>query len=80
MIKESTHILENLFSCIDLVFASQRNLIVDSEAHPNLHPNCHHYAKFLNVKIIEELKLLQDCVLTLVICVDTNSNIVFKIH
>ena len=46
-------ILENLSSCIDLVFTFQPNLIVDSGTHPTLHPNCHHqiiYAKF-NLKI-----------------------------
>ena len=36
------HILENLSSCINLVFISQPNLIVDSGTHPSLHPNCHH--------------------------------------
>ena len=35
---------------------------------------------FLIVKIIEESNLLLDCVLALVICGNTNSNIVFKIH
>ena len=35
---------------------------------------------FLNVEIIEELNLLQDRVLALVICANTNSNIIFKIH
>ena len=35
---------------------------------------------FLVVKIIVESNLLQDCVLVLVICVNTNSNTVFKIH
>ena len=43
-IKEPTHILYNSSSCIDLIFASQPNLIIES-----LHPNCHQqliYAKF----------------------------------
>ena len=46
-------ILENSSSCIELVFKSQPNLIVNSGTHPSLHPNCHHqiiYAKF-NLKI-----------------------------
>ena len=35
---------------------------------------------FLIVKITVESNLLQDCVLALVICLNTNSNTVFKIH
>ena len=53
IINEPTQILENSSSCIDLLFTSQPNLIVDSGTHPSLYPNCHHqiiYAK-LNFKI-----------------------------
>ena len=42
------HVLENSLSCIDLIFALQPNLVVDSGLHPSLHPSCHHqivYAK-----------------------------------
>ena len=49
VIKEPTHILHNSFSCIDLIFVSQPNLIIESGVHLSLHPNCHHqliYAKF----------------------------------
>ena len=49
VIKELTHISHNSSSCIDLIFASQPNLIIESGFHPSLHPNCHHqliYAKF----------------------------------
>ena len=42
VIKEPTHILHNSSSCIDLIFASQPNLITESGVHPSLHPNCHH--------------------------------------
>ena len=35
---------------------------------------------FLIVKLIEESNSLQDCLFALVICANTNSNIVFKIH
>ena len=41
--------LGNSSSCIDLIFISQPNLIIESDAHPSLHLNCHHqivYAKF----------------------------------
>ena len=50
---ESTYVLDNSSSCIDLIFTSQPNLVVDSGVYPSLHANCHHqivYAKF-NLKI-----------------------------
>ena len=52
-INEPTHLLENSSSCIDLIFTSQPNLMMDAGVHPSLHTNCHHqivYAKF-NLKI-----------------------------
>ena len=42
VINEQTHILDNSKSCIDLIFTSQPNMIIDSGVHPSLHPNCHH--------------------------------------
>ena len=48
-IKEPTHILDNSSSCIDLIFASQPNLIIESGVHPSIHPNRQPqtiYAKF----------------------------------
>ena len=53
----TTHILENSFSCIDLIFTSQPNLSVESGTQPSLHPNCHHqiiYAKF-NIEVLYPL-------------------------
>ena len=53
IIKEPTHILDNSSSCIDLIFISLPNLIIELGVYPSLHPNCHHqlvYAKF-NLKI-----------------------------
>ena len=50
---EPTHILDNSSSCIDLIFTSQANLVLDSGVHLYLYPDCHHqieYAKF-NLKI-----------------------------
>ena len=50
---EPTHLLENSFSCIDLIFTFQPNLVMDAGVHQSLHANCHHqivYAKF-NLKI-----------------------------
>ena len=49
VIKEPTHLLDNSKSCIDLIFTSQHNTIMDSGFHPSLHSNCHQiiiYAKF----------------------------------
>ena len=42
MIKEPTYTLSNLFSCIDLIFTSQRNFMMHSGIHKSLHLNCHH--------------------------------------
>ena len=38
IINEPTRVLENSSSCIDLIFTSQPNLVVDSSVHPSLHP------------------------------------------
>ena len=49
IINEPTYVLENSWSCVDLIFTSQPNLVVDSCVHPSLHPNCHHqivYTKY----------------------------------
>ena len=49
VIIEPTHISHNSSSCIDLIFASQPNLIIESGVHPSLHLNSLHqllYAKF----------------------------------
>ena len=53
IINEPTRVLENSSSCINLIFTSQPNLVLDLGVHPSLHPNCHHqivYANF-NLKI-----------------------------
>ena len=49
LINEPTHLLADSSSCIDLIFTSQPNLVMESGVHSSLHPNCHHqitYAKF----------------------------------
>ena len=43
VISDPTHILESSLSCIDLIFTSQPNLVMNSGAHSSLHPNCHHH-------------------------------------
>ena len=44
--------MQSSFSCIDLIFTSQPNIVVESGFHPSLHPNCHQiiFAK-VNFKI-----------------------------
>ena len=42
LIQEPTHILSSPSSCIDLVFTSQPNLVMEFGIHPSLHSNCHH--------------------------------------
>ena len=49
IINEATQILEASSSCIDLIFTTQPNLVVESGVYPSLHANCHHqlvFAKF----------------------------------
>ena len=53
-INEPTHILNNSYWCIDLIFSSQPNLLIESVFHPSLHSNCYHqiiFAKF-NLDIV----------------------------
>ena len=50
---ESTYITGDSSSCVDLIFTSQPDLVMESGVHSSLNPNCHHqitYAKF-NLKI-----------------------------
>ena len=42
VIKEAAHILDNYSTCIDLIFTSQPNLIIEFGIHLSLHTNCHH--------------------------------------
>ena len=49
LINQPTHRTGNSSSCIDLLFCSQPNLVMESGVHPPFHPNCHYqiiYAKF----------------------------------
>ena len=49
VIEEPIHILDTSYSCIDLIFALQPNLVNESGVHSSLHSNCHHqiiFAKF----------------------------------
>ena len=57
LIEKPTHILNSSFSCIDLIFSSQPNLVMESGAHSSLHPNCHRQAVFpkINCSILYPL-------------------------
>ena len=46
------YLLENSTSCIDLIFISQPNLVVESCAQPSLCPNCHPQADFTNCNLM----------------------------
>ena len=49
---EPTHILNNSSTCINLIFTSQPNLIIESNIHPSLHPNCHHQIVYAKIKLL----------------------------
>ena len=51
LIKDSTHILPNSSSSIDLIFTDQPNMITNSGVHPSLHPNCHHQIIFCHLRL-----------------------------
>ena len=49
LIQEPTHVLNSSSSCIDRIFTSYPNLVMESEIHSLLHSNCLHqivFAKF----------------------------------
>ena len=49
LINEPIHLLDSRSSCIDLIFTSQPNFVMESGVQPSLHPYCHHqlvFAKF----------------------------------
>ena len=55
LINEPALLTRNTSSCIDLIFSSQPNLVIESGAHSSLHENCHHqiiYAKPISKLII----------------------------
>ena len=46
IINEPTHITKNSSTCIDLLFTSQTNLVIESGVHSSLYPNCLHQSFF----------------------------------
>ena len=51
LIQEPTHILNSSSSCIDLIFTSQPNLVMESGIHSSLHSNCHHQIVFAKLNL-----------------------------
>ena len=48
LIHEPIHLLDCSSSCIDLIFTSQNNLVINSGVHSSLHSNCHYQTIFSN--------------------------------
>ena len=51
IINEPTHILDSSSSCIDLIFTSQPNLVIELGVHPSLLQNCHHQIIYANFNL-----------------------------
>ena len=51
LINEPTHLTANSSSCIDLIFTSQPNLVMESGVNSSLHPNCHHQIVFAKINL-----------------------------
>ena len=51
LINEPTHLTANSSSCIDLIFTSQPNLVMESGVHYSLHPYCHHQIVFAKISL-----------------------------
>ena len=51
LIQVPTHIHHMSSSCIDLIFTSQPNLVMESGVHSSLHPNCHHQVVFVKFNL-----------------------------
>ena len=52
-ISNPSNILPNSYSCIDLIFINQPNVVTESRVHPSLHQNSHNQIVFArrNLKI-----------------------------
>ena len=51
VINKPTYLTSNSSSCIDLIFTSQPNLVMESGVHSSLHLNCHHEIVFAKIKL-----------------------------
>ena len=46
LIQEQTYMSNSFSSCIDQIFSSQPNSVMESRVHLSLHSNCHHQIVF----------------------------------
>ena len=46
LINGPTYVVADSSSCIDLIFTSLPNLVMESGGHSSLHPNCHYQVTF----------------------------------
>ena len=60
VLSDSKYILANSSSCIDFIFTNQRNLVIESEVHPSMHPNYHHQIVFAKLNLKSEHPLLYE--------------------
>ena len=49
--KEPIHILSDSSSCIDLLFTSQPNVVLESGVHSSFHQNCHHQIIYVKINL-----------------------------
>ena len=59
IIKEPTRFIGGSL-CIDLIFTSQPNLVMESGVHSSLHANCHHHITFAKSKLKIHYPLLMN--------------------
>ena len=52
IINEPTYLTSCSSLCIDLIFTSQPNLVMESGVHSSLHPNCHHQIVFAKINLL----------------------------
>ena len=60
LIQETPHSLNDSSSCIDLIFTSQPNLVMESGVHSPLHQNCHH--QLILAKVNLKVDLIQQAI------------------
>ena len=51
-VKETTHISTDSSLCIDLLFTSQPNLVMESRVHSSLHQNCPHQIIYAKINLL----------------------------
>ena len=51
LVNKPTHRTGSSSFCIDILFFSQSNLVMGSDVHPSLHPNCHHQIIYVKFKL-----------------------------